>query len=804
MRIDSITLKWFRGAAESVAIRPDGKSMVVYGENGSGKSSFVDAIEFILHDGWIGHLAHEYSGKHQERGVLNTDTPKGCEAELRIRFADKSEHVTAISKMGVATSSGADATAIRTWDYRQTVLRQNEVSAFIQDTKGNKYSALLPLLGLRHLEVAAENLRQLRKAVEQESNLSAAQSELDALEEKRRKTLGEASDAVIVERMKALHAKYCGVSEPAGDPTNSCSEVEQALAARIDGFTVEEKQRLLLEAVAGIRLRDKIQALRSCSSLLAVAAEPLLTERLEVLETAASYAAKIGPTGEVSCPACGLQVQVDELRAHVERERGRLHDSLAAVTAIKKARGRVCDSLIELKRNLGTDEAKSWRAKVREANLVDGFNVIDGVNADDLRAHCSEDDLRLLEEKILPLIGAASAQKGAAPDMRNLLADRAANEAGGAVISGAPLRERTLRTKALLSFLLALEEGVRAEIRLRAQAVIEMLSKDIQRMWAILHPGEAVEDIRLCVPEDADKAIDVQLRFHGVMQESPRLTLSEGYRNSLGLCIFLAMAKRVTGTDRPLLLDDVVVSLDRNHRGMIVELLEKEFSGRQVLLFTHEREWYSELRQQLKDPEWKFTALMPYDKPAVGIRVSGAGEATFADARAHLDAQTHSAGNTARTIMDIELAVRAPRLKLRLPYLHREKNDQRMAHEFLSRIISDGAKSFQIDESALVMYASETPNVVRKGYDEVKYVPHSKAIEAFREADRLVVSWGNRASHTFDIVRSEAEKLIAACEAALAFFDCPRCKKPVYKTDDATGEYVQCSCGTVRWRYGKA
>ncbi len=804
MRIDSITLKWFRGAAESAAITPSGKSLVVYGENGSGKSSFVDAVEFILHDGKIGHLAHEYSGKHQERGVLNTDTPPGGAAEVRIRFTDKSEHVTTISRTGVANSSGATTAAIETWDYRQTVLRQNEVSAFIQDTKGDKYSALLPLLGLRHLEVAAENLRQLQKAVEQESKLSAAQSKLDALEEKRRETLGEASDAVIVERLKTLHAKYCGAGGSAGDPTDSCREVEQALAARIEGFTAEEKRRHLLEAVAGIRLRDEIQALRSCSSLLAVAAEPLLTERLEVLEVATSFAAKIGPTGEVSCPACGQQVQADELRSHVERERGRLHDSLAAVTAIKKARGRVCDSLIELKRNLGTDEAKRWRAKLGEANLVDGFNVIDGVDADDLRAHCSEDDLRRLEEKVLPLIAAAAAQKGAAPDMRDLLADRAANEAGGAVISGAPLRERTLHTKALLSFLEALEEGVRTEIRVRAQGVIETLSKDIQRMWAILHPGKAVEDVRLCVPEDADKAIDVQLRFHGVMQESPRLTLSEGYRNSLGLCIFLAMAKRVTSTDRPLFLDDVVVSLDRNHRGMLVELLEKEFSGRQVLLFTHEREWYSELRQQLKESDWKFTALMPYDKPAVGIRVSEAGAATFDDARALLDVRPDSAGNTARKIMDIELAVRAPRLKLRLPYLHREKNDHRTAHDFLFRLISDGAKSFQIDEAVLVLPSSATPAVVRKGDDEVKYVPHSKAMEAFREADRLVVSWGNRASHTFDIVRNEAEKLIAACEAALAFLDCPKCKKPVYQTDDATGQYVQCRCGTVRWRYGKA
>ncbi|MDO8700505.1 MAG: AAA family ATPase, partial [Deltaproteobacteria bacterium] len=62
MRIKSIELEWFRGAADPVTIEPDCKSLVVYGANGSGKSSFVDAVEYVLNDGKIGHLSHEYSG----------------------------------------------------------------------------------------------------------------------------------------------------------------------------------------------------------------------------------------------------------------------------------------------------------------------------------------------------------------------------------------------------------------------------------------------------------------------------------------------------------------------------------------------------------------------------------------------------------------------------------------------------------------------------------------------------------------------------------------------------------------------
>ncbi len=114
-------------------------------------------------------------------------------------------------------------------------------------------------------------------------------------------------------------------------------------------------------------------------------------------------------------------------------------------------------------------------------------------------------------------------------------------------------------------------------------------------MWAVLHPGHEIEDVRLRHPDETDKAIDIELKFFGVELKSPRLTLSEGNRNSLGLCVFLSMARRAEA-EVPVILDDVVVSLDRDHRGMIVELLQKEFSHRQVVLFTHDRDWFAEFQ----------------------------------------------------------------------------------------------------------------------------------------------------------------------------------------------------------------
>jgi hypothetical protein len=216
---------------------------------------------------------------------------------------------------------------------------------------------------------------------------------------------------------------------------------------------------------------------------------------------------------------------------------------------------------------------------------------------------------------------------------------------------------------------------------------------------------------------------------------------------------------------------------------MILELLENEFQRRQVVILTHDREWYTELRQQLDENRWSFKALLPYETPDIGIRWSHK-TTNFDDARAQLTERPDSAGNDARKIMDVELALIAERFQIRFPFLRADKNDRRSAHDFLERLVADGEKCFQrrVDQD---------------------YVAYAGAIEAFDQAHRLLVSWANRASHTFDIVRPEATKLIDVCERALEFFKCSSCRKAAWFADAGGSEWIQCQCGGLRWRYGK-
>ena len=105
-----------------------------------------------------------------------------------------------------------------------------------------------------------------------------------------------------------------------------------------------------------------------------------------------------------------------------------------------------------------------------------------------------------------------------------------------------------------------------------------------------------------------------------------------------------------------------------------------------MIILTHDREWFTELRYQLGgNNNWGFKALLPYESPEIGIRWSHK-TTTFDDARALLKERPDSAAADARKILDVELPLIAEHIKIRMPYLRSERNDRRMAHDFFDPV----------------------------------------------------------------------------------------------------------------------
>lgn len=778
MRLRSIRLQWFRGAATEAMLDLVGKSAVIFGTNGAGKSSFVDGMEATLCAGKIGHLVHEYSGRNQEKGIVNIARPTGQQTRVEITLTDgSSESLTWQSSAPTRARQGA--TTVEHWDYRRTALRQEELSEFIRDTKRDKYSAILPLLGLSGLEAVADNLHKLVKVIESQADLSALRAKVGLAAERRKEVFGDQSSEQLLARLEALRLEYASAAQVTSRGQTAV-DVMSAIEAQIATLSADQRRAAAVGEIGSSDLQSRLSAVSEAAARIATVAEPLIKERLEVLGAADKFSNALNHLQEMMiCPACGKEIETEEFREHVASERDRLAAAQKLYDEHRVVVGEVCDEIGRLRNVLSKESLLIWREKL-PPDLRASTEYLLQLSINELRSACKISDIQALQEKLLPLVAQAVDEgKALPPNVQSLVEHQNDVRVLSELIGAGAIRASINRADALINLVKKLEVGVIEEIAIRARKTFDSISQEVQKYWEVLQPNDVITDVRLLVPEDNDKAVEVALCFHGKLQDSPRLTLSEGQRNALGLSIFLAMANQAGADDRPIILDDVVISFDREHRSRVGMLLRQEFSSRQIVLLTHDREWFFELQRTLPESQWKFRRLRPFSTPQVGITFAEHGvDIAVAKARAKTDPE-EALGNV-RRLMDVALSEIAERIGLAVPHLRGDDNDHRTAGQFLVALERAAARSFR----------------TRSGSE---YIPNTSALDAIKKIKPELAIWANRGTHTFSGSTTEAEDLIDSCEAVLGAFICGGCETPVgaYKS---TGGKVECRCGILQWR----
>ena len=87
-------------------------------------------------------------------------------------------------------------------------------------------------------------------------------------------------------------------------------------------------------------------------------------------------------------------------------------------------------------------------------------------------------------------------------------------------------------------------------------------------------------------------ALNFEVDFYGRGPHPPHALHSEGHQDSMGLCLYLALAERLTGGFIDMtILDDVVMSVDSDHRRELCHLISTAFPDRQFLITTHDKAW---------------------------------------------------------------------------------------------------------------------------------------------------------------------------------------------------------------------
>jgi hypothetical protein len=85
-KIKNITIKGLRGVKKQIELNLNEKSILLYGDNGTGKSSITDAFEWFYYDK-VNHLSNEEIGRDGKEALRNTYLEETESAAIRIDFS---------------------------------------------------------------------------------------------------------------------------------------------------------------------------------------------------------------------------------------------------------------------------------------------------------------------------------------------------------------------------------------------------------------------------------------------------------------------------------------------------------------------------------------------------------------------------------------------------------------------------------------------------------------------------------------------------------------------------------------------
>jgi hypothetical protein len=152
--------------------------------------------------------------------------------------------------------------------------------------------------------------------------------------------------------------------------------------------------------------------------------------------------------------------------------------------------------------------------------------------------------------------------------------------------------------------------------------IIKGIADDVGTLYDAIHPGEGLNKISLQLNPKQRASLDLHSEFCD-QSAPPQAYFSQSHLDTLGLCVFLALALRDRPGETILVLDDVVGSIDEPHVERVIETIyEQSQKFRHCIVTTHYRPWREKFRWGwLRNGQCQFVELTGWDLPR-GLRIT--------------------------------------------------------------------------------------------------------------------------------------------------------------------------------------
>ena len=606
--IQTLTIHEFRGLRHLV-LDLKGKNFAVCGQNGTGKSGVVDALEFVL-TGTVSRLTGQGRGdlSVKDHGPHVDSTPEQAYVEAVIIVPGIGEPITirrtvkTAKTLAVAPDSAPARQVLeQVGEHPEIALSRREIIRYVLTEPGKRNKDVQALLKLDAIEDLRSKFQKISNA-EQTASTNADRAKGQASENLVRAlgTTGAKTSEIVaaanerrailgLEPLQTLTAETSlkdGLAT-AGDG-GGAQRVPKAIATTdIKALREALSVRTREDFVAAIKqARGALDALRADAALLdAVVRDNFLRTALELFE------------GE-ACPACDKPISAEDFSRVIAAKR----DKLAEVARLRKD----AEALLSPLRKTLESELGALRAAYPYAKaLLTGDDVKAlGDHGGSLNSTLSAlADFMPLDTAIAALDGvdAAEVVGEAVQRLANLVADLPEPSAQDAARDFLTIAQERLEAFRITS----VTSRTAAARALKAKRVfdlyadtskveLEKVYEEVQDHFAALYrrinaDDEGAFEAKL-TPSTGKLGFNVD--FYGRGFFPPGAYHSEGHQDSMGLCLYLALMKHLLGDGFTFsVLDDVLMSVDAGHRREVSRMLKAEFPHTQFVLTTHDKAW---------------------------------------------------------------------------------------------------------------------------------------------------------------------------------------------------------------------
>ena len=618
MRLIELEIHNVRGIPH-LLLKPDGKNFVIWGPNGSGKSAVVDSIDFLL-TGRISRLLGKGTGgiTLSEHGPHIDHKPEEARVRAILALAGVATPVEIERCMGKPGTLKCDKTIrgclqpiLDLARRGQHVLTRREILKYITAEAGTRAQEIQALLNVSELEDIRKALVRTRNSLKTECGsakkaVDTAKSAVNAtLQEKtyREKTVLQ----FVNEKRKILGGQP--ISELRVESLKKDLIPPASLPSdKVVNITIFERDVQNVRAAISNENQAKIanndEKLRTL--ITTIRTDPDLQRELSHRELIQLGIPLIDESG--SCPLCDTSWPPGKLREYLEDRLKTAEVAARHQSGIETLSAAIITSAGNATINLRNVIKSAQLAGIKDElqSLLMWLNNLEHLTATLGNALEKYPDDRFAPQQVKRLL--------APDDITQILAqvqsivqakypETTPEQTAWDILTRLEENLKALK-KAMTAFRDAEFSQKRAEILLTSfenarDSVLGRLYDEISdrfsELYRKLHKSDESTFEAKIQPHGA--GINLEVGFFGRGNHPPHALHSEGHQDSMGLCLYLALAERLTeGMIDLTILDDVVMSIDAGHRRRICDLLASVFPNKQFLITTHDKTWARELR----------------------------------------------------------------------------------------------------------------------------------------------------------------------------------------------------------------